>query len=50
MKHAIQSPVMTWAIFVAATLASYLCQLEAMPFDPRIIGSAILVIAFSRCG
>ncbi|AMK19839.1 MULTISPECIES: cytochrome C oxidase subunit IV family protein [Sphingobium] len=48
MKHVIQSPVTIWAILVVATLASYLFQLEAMKFDPRIVGSAILVIAFFK--
>lgn len=48
MKPVIKPLVTIWTILVAATLASNLFQMEAMRFDPRVTGSAILLIAFFK--
>lgn len=48
MKDRLASPYAIWAILVAATLASYLFQLEGVRSHPRLVGTAILLIAFFK--
>ncbi|MFT4054122.1 MAG: cytochrome C oxidase subunit IV family protein [Novosphingobium sp.] len=48
MKQRLSSPVAVWLLLVGATLLSYLAQLEAMRGNARLVGSAILVIAFAK--
>lgn len=48
MKHRLSSPFAIWLLLVGATLLSYLSQLEAMHGNVRLIGSAVLVIAFAK--
>ena len=48
MKQRLSSPVTVWLLLVGATLLSYLSQLEAMRGNARLVGSAILIIAFAK--
>lgn len=48
MKDRLASPYAVWVLLVAATLASYLFQLEGFGRHPQLVGTAILAIAFFK--
>lgn len=48
MKLRLSSPIAVWLVLVVATFSAYLFQLDAARGHARLVGTAILVIAFFK--